>query len=593
MVERYGALWPTTDDLRIEMNCIIKGGQWLYKDGEVAGLGLFHHYKQMALLLWPEDDWCEWDDMILEECVKATCLGIAGSASSRKTSRVSRYVLCLYWCFPDETTVLCSTTTREKLDSGIWAEIKQCFRRARERYPWLAGNFIESKQLITTDSKEVEGRDFRNGLKGVACRKGDKWEGLGNYIGIKNKIVVLAADEAQLMEPGFFDVSVNLSSNAIGGRFQLIATGNPNDTLNSFGKLCEPVGGWEVFEQGKKTETWSTKYRNGRCLRLVGTDSPNTKLEEGQKPFNRLIDQSYINDIASTYGTEDWKYLMWVLARFPTGALASRVITRHLCTKFKAFEPPVWSESKLVRLLALDVAYGSSGGDRTIAGEWAYGRCQDGKVRLALVHGPILVKVSGLKGLPEDQIASWIRNYCEDPIRESPIPPTNVFYDGTGRSSLTSALARVWSPYVVPLEFGGRATERPCPVDPRKQCKEMYGKFVSELWFAWRACIEADQMRGLTDSIVEEGQMRAYGKKNIYTQTAGEDVEPKEETKLRLGRSPDEADMVVCAVEGARRLGMQLAKLDSGKTQEKENVLHKMAEEWAALWRKKELRVTG
>lgn len=105
IIERYGVGWATKDELIIEMECIRRGGQW-DQNGVAAGLGIFFHYKEMAKRCWPEDDWCEWDDLMLEECIKATFLGIAGPSSSRKTSRVARYVLCLYWCFPDRKSVV-------------------------------------------------------------------------------------------------------------------------------------------------------------------------------------------------------------------------------------------------------------------------------------------------------------------------------------------------------------------------------------------------------------------------------------------------------------------------------------------------------
>lgn len=596
-IVKYNAYWNTSDPLAIEMACIRKGGNWTGTRGQPCGSGLAHHYKAMMKLIWPGDDWCRWDEDMLRELVDATFLGIAGPSSSRKTSRISRYGLCVYWCFPHCTTVLCSTTTREKLDLGIWGEIKKCFRKGKERYSALPGVFIESKQQITTDGKDVEGREFRNGIKGVACKKGGQWEGLANYLGIKNDRVLLLADEAQLMEPGFFDSSANLSSNSIGGVFQLIATGNPNDTLNSFGRLCEPMNGWDTFQQGEKTQVWNTKFRGGRCLRLVGTDSPNFDRKDGLVVHPRLIDRRYINEIASTYGVESWQYLMWVLAKFPISQLERRVITRQMCVRFRAFEPVTWGAGKVTKILTLDAAYGAVGGDRCVAQEWAFGGDVTGKAILALVKS-MLVPVSfdrkdelGRPDLPEYQIARWVMNYC----LENDIKPERVAFDSTGRGSLMSAFAKLGTDQwrgqnVVAVEFGGRATDRESFANPKKLCKEMYGKFVTELWFAMRALVETEQIRGLTDEIVNEFQMRAWDTRSKPgSGTTVQDVEPKEDTKERLGRSPDLADCAVVAGELARRLGFRVHRLGRQGIRS-ENALLKLKAEWDATLKSRELR---
>jgi hypothetical protein len=576
--ELYGCEWSGSNAVAIEMACIQKNGSW-QMNGKTCGMGLFYHYKRLMHLLWPGEWWSRWDDLILQELVAkpSIFLGIAGPSSASKTHRVSRFALCLYFCFPNCSTILCSTTTRELLEMRIFGEIKKGFRKARERYDWLPGNFIESRQLILTDERTDEGREFRNGIKGVPCRRGTQWEGLGDYVGIKNDIVMLAADEAHLMEPGFFDSTGNLSSNP---RFILVAMANPKDTTDSFGKLCEPVHGWDTHEQMETTHAWDTRFRNGRCLRLVGLDSPNLDRKDGLVFFPKLIGQKYITEIADTYGRESWQFLMWVMAKFPLNAQERRVITMAMCRKFQAFEQVKFGP-KVTKILAMDAAYSAVGGDRCVAMELWFGACTDEVQRMALASAPMLVPVFSDKGLVEDQIAIWTREYCV--ARE--IPPRHFFFDGTGRSSLTSALARIWSPDVVPLEFGGLATDRPSPQDPRKTCREMYGKFVTELWWTARVLIEADQMRGLTEEIANEGCLRSWQLNN----SGKIDVEKKEDTKLRLGRSPDLFDSFVAGIEGARRLGFQIGKLGkhSGRG---ESELLKLRQKWMDVLKSRELK---
>jgi hypothetical protein len=92
--------------------------------------------------------------------------------------------------------------------------------------------------------------------------------------------------------------------------------------------------------------------------------------------------------------------------------------------------------------------------------------------------------------------------------------------------------------------------------------KDAYGKMVTALWFAVRAVIESDQMRGLPNDVMEEGMMREWG----INRDGKVDVETKDKTKLRMGRSPDLFDSLVVAVEVARRCGFQITNSSTAIT---------------------------
>lgn len=129
----------------------------------------------------------------------------------------------------------------------------------------------------------------------------------------------------------------------------------------------------------------------------------------------------------------------------------------------------------------------------------------------------------------------------------------------TGRGSLMNAFGRLWSPHVQGIEFGGVPSDRPVSADIQKTCREHYFNFVSELWYSVRLLIEAKQFRGMTDEVMNEGCSREWklmsGKKI--------QVETKDEMKVKMGRSPDLFDALVCGVEGARRQGFIIARLSN------------------------------
>jgi hypothetical protein len=204
-------------------------------------------------------------------------------------------------------------------------------------------------------------------------------------------------------------------------------------------------------------------------------------------------------------------------------------------------------------VVGLDAAYSSIGGDRTVLVELSFGPAADGQIIIA-PKPPIVVPVRDIRAdPPEDQIARYCREYCE----RRNVTPDNFGFDGTGRSSLTSALGRVWSPGVVAIEFGGTASER--TLGPIQKCKERFDRFVTELWFAIRHIIEHGQFRGMTEAYLEEGQAREWVEKNKGVVS----VLRKDQVKDALGRSPDLFDALACAVEMARRRGFEMKKANS------------------------------
>jgi hypothetical protein len=385
---------------------------------------------------------------------------------------------------------------------------------------------------------------------------------MGSFSGCKNKRMIVIADELQFMFRVFVDALSNLNKNPT---CTIISLGNvkePNDALGLMGEPHSDLGGWDGgIDQTGGTKVWNTRWPDGVCVQLVGSDSPNFEVGiEEKAPFPYLIDRkSYETDIAF-YGRDSLQFLMMDEGRMPKGVGLRRVITRNLCEKFHALEPSVWTGSQpRTRIAFMDAAYGAVGGDRCVFGTLDFGVGIDFKGQEKQMLGlnmTTLVPVSALeKGLPEDQISEWVKDYCS----RDAIPPTNFFFDSTGRGSLMGSLARIWSPYVNGIEFGGKPTERYVSEERRVLCSDYYFNFVSELWYMVRLCIEADQFRGLTNDVMLEGCLREW------TTVSGNkiQVEPKAKTKVRMGRSPDLFDALVAGLEGARRRGFNIGKLSN------------------------------
>ncbi len=550
---KYGFRWPghaTRLDVEKEM---IKRGE-----------NLFHHYRELHRLLWPADPEHKWTDLALREFTdlvekrKRGMVGLIGPASTGKTFSASKFPLSHYFVYPDDTTVLITTTTIQKLDLGIFGEAKKLFTQARDRWPDAPGVVLDYKRCITTDA---DVRDIRKGIIGIACYKGDQWIGIGPFVGIKNKYVFLVADEASLCDISYLRATANLDKNE---HFYFVPVGNPvNGEHTPLGQACEPLHGWASVKDIAETTVWETKYPKGRCINFVGTDSPNFNAEGVRYPF--LIDQERIDSTLRFYGPHSEEYNAMCIGVMRPGADSQRVLTKQLCDIHKAFERATWAGTKRTKIYAVDAAYG---GDRCVGGWIEFGDDGEGRV-IVRVNTPRVIKIGMKKGAePEDEIAAAVQEDC---LAED-IPVQNVFYDSTGRGTLGAAFARVFGNIIpVPVEFGGRPSERPVRLDlfivdragkkRLKRCDEEYGKRVTEFWFAVRWLVESEQLRELPESVAREFYMREWG----YVAGSKRDVEPKDKTKQRIGKSPDEADWLATAVEGARQRGLQIAKLGADK----------------------------
>lgn len=557
-IVKYGKRWgDNTRDAEIEI--------WMIRNPASKGfVTLSHHYGMLRRALWPqlhdERHGQRWHRLIRDTVRRtgAKVTVLAGSGSSGKTHEAAWNYLCEYYCFPEETCVLVSSTDIRGLELRVWGEIKSLHEQATSQYEFIPGNLIDSKHCITTDDVEDGSvRDFRRGVIGIPTIQGGKAIGLKNWVGIKQKRIRLVADEASLMGASFLSAFANLDKNV---DFQAIVLGNPIDLFDPLGRASEPKDGWDAHLEPEKTEVWETKFMGGVCVNLVGTDSPNFDFP-GPTRFPYLVSKEKIERTLSFFSKDSMEYYSQCKGVFKVGEISRRVITVDMCRKFGAFDKAVWKDGDRIRIAALDAAYS---GDRCVLTDVILGKDIDGKQIISVENTVIIPVRIGSPLIPEDQIATYCAEYCKD----KGIRPEHLFHDSTGRGTLGTSLARIWSATCNPVEFGGNPTERPVSLDLSifdeelgikrlKRCNEHYSKFVTELWYSARYAIESSQIKDVPEETVEEGQMR------MWKMVKGNkiEVESKFDMKDRVGRSPDLFDSFVIAIEGARRLGFMISKL--------------------------------
>lgn len=573
-LSKYGLNWPAdTHAAQIEIYCIKKGGEWIDSKGNKVGLGLVHHYEQLRRILWPELDSHRWHVLCLNEIrrPKAKVTVLMGPGSCGKTHEAACNYLMEYYCHPEETCVLVSSTDLRGLELRVWGEIKSLHEKAK-RFDFIPGILIDSKHAISTDDIEEDGvRDLRAGLIGIPTVQGGKSVGLQKWVGIKQKRVRLVADEAAHMGASFLSAFANLDKNE---DFQAIVLGNPTDFNDPLGKAAEPKDGWSSHLEPKTTECWDTRFMNGRCVNLVGTDSPNNDFPEDQPTrYKYLISREKIANTLSFFSENSIEYYSQCIGVMKVAGMDRRVLTRDIIRKYNADKDTAFRLTT-TKLYFVDAA---RGGDKCIGGEAEFG---------ADVNGVIVLRFGTPKEIPivvgngidaEYQIAEFVKKDCTT----LGVPPENMGHDATGWGSLGTALASVWSNQTVPIESGGSPSSRPVHNDlfitddsekpPKKRlklCYEHYDKKVTEFWFSMRYATESSQIRNLPDEAVEDLIERKWD----YTRGNKITVEPKSTRmdasgtrkpgmKERIGRSPDHGDWACGILEMARRRGFVIARL--------------------------------
>jgi hypothetical protein len=584
-----------THPVQVEMELIRRGGYYVNPSGQKLGLGLFAHYRALISLLWPEDDHHRWSDLMLRQILENRITVICGARDSSKTRTTSKWALCDYYCHPEHTLTLMTSTNIRGLELRVWGDIKSLHERAQEIAPWLPGNVADSKHGIFTDSIDSGDvvRDMRKGILCVPCigSQGEYMgESLRDFCGIKQKRRRLIGDELQFIPADYLKVLDSLDK----GDFKGVFLGNPiAENGKALDRVSEPGCGWRAQTEPAKTTVWKNKY-NGVTINLVGTDSPNFDAETRNK-FSYLVDQSDVDRVSARPGGKDsiewWSQIMGVRK---SGAVSNRVLTVEEVEQFGGFADTAWLGSATVKVYAIDAGFGGDPCVRTVA---EFGKDVNDQDVILFSDQKVIPILMSAGQSPEEQIARYAKADCD----VLGIPYSHVYFDAGMYATLAVQMSRILAPEVNAVNFGGTATQRPVSNDTftfdertrerrLKTCYEHYSKFVTELWFSVRLLVHARQARKFPREAAEEFSRREW--RYVYGDRF--EIESKDDYKLRNGgESPNMADSLCIAVEGARRLGFEIKNLrETPESKPDEDWLDKEREKYQRYLRKTELNYT-
>jgi hypothetical protein len=541
---------------------------------KTQGRDLLFHYLQAHKILWPQDEQHRWFLLAFKAFCENEITVMMGCKDSGKTYAMSCFALIDYWCYPNNTLWMISSTEYRGCEMRIWGDVKRLFNRAKEKFSWLEGHPLESMHAITTESIDDDkefARSLKTGLILVPCKKGNQYVGLASFQGVKSSRLRHAGDEVAAMAEGF----LNAYANWYGKKdFKGLMTGNPTDPEDQLCRAGEPLEGWDHFVDDGKTQTWRSKFFDAFVIAFDGRDSPNDDYPNSITPkFPFLISAKGRDAVAKSFGQDSWQMYSQCIGKPNKSVLLYRVITRQACIENRALEEAIWKGDALTSIYALDPNYG--GKDRCVGGKIDFGIDVEGNDVLSFYPPeviPVKPVIRQFDPEPEVQIAGHVKSR----MKELGIPPQNSFYDAGGKGTLGYAFSKVFGDDCpIPVDFGAKATSRPVRFDlfveeldgtkRLKRCDEHYSKFVTELWFSVSELIRSKQARGLPEDVMKELCLRIYKPFGVGSRI---EIEPKVGSSPqrpgfieRIGYSPDLGDWAAIAVEGARRRGFKIARI--------------------------------
>lgn len=499
-------------------------------------------------ILWPDQNltynyWME--RMFREHCNHDTeIFTIAGGGGIGKTQACA-YMAIIFWlALPTKRTVLVTSTTLASLKSRIYGYILRALKEIAVPVPFAVTN-------TPPPSINPIPADFIHGIFGIAAKQGSDDDAIKEIKGRHPKnALLLILDEATDMPSGILGAIPNLRK-GLEDRLQVIAIGNSTSTTDLHGALSTPRNGWDSINPHKDFR-WETTQPNGVCLYFNPYDSPaihETNPEKKAALSTFMMTEASLLKAEREEGTESEGFWKFTMGFWRSRSTDRTIISEAFLKDYDPTRPAEFSGKMDLNIVAgLDPAF-SVGGDKCILRLAILGHHVNGKIILDFrgEHFLFVLKILANTGKSaEIQIADQVIAIC----KQYNVPLNTLCIDASGAGR---GLADV-----IQLRSGGGLT-------PTKVYSTNLGNKVGnstfdtvissahEMWFKGREFISHGQIFGL-DSL-------AYGQLHtrlIVDKSGKKQLEKKDEYKRRmasvsslLGRSPDEADAAMLAVQSA------------------------------------------
>jgi len=546
----YGEWWERSrawTQLDIELDCFRVG-----RTEAEGGLGKYGHLRNCVDLLWNLDtpgplslakkrkeqkvEWNEWVEKMLEEACEHQFLAVAGCSSSCKSFSGAIYGICTFLSHPSKTAILITSTSIQGAKKRIWKAVIELWNAlpANIRKDYKVRGSLNMVQYIPPDGSTP---NEAASINLVAAEPKQEAGAMGKLIGIKNEQVLLIADELCELSPAVLAASTNLVSNSV---FQMIAMSNPKDYEDPFGKMCEPVEGWNSIDEG--TFEWESKF--GKVIRFDVLRSPNYLKRKRVYPY--MLSYQAIEKERKKLGENSPRFYRFFRGFFPIQGVESVLYSEVDFTAYMR-STVEWGKEPPIKVAALDPAW-SSKGDQSILVWGLFGKNKDGLQCLQYINHVALTEDASDKETP---FTIQTRKQVEELLKREGIHHSNFAFDNTGGIAYGDTLVQHLGRDVLRVNFSGKASEKPVSATDRTPASKKFVNRVSELWGVGIEFLRGGQFCNIPDEIKAEMKIRRY------ESVKGGDgerllVESKSEMRARTGKSPDCADAWMILVELCR-----------------------------------------
>lgn len=512
--------------------------------------------KAMHDYLWPETTWHYWTERRFRaHCEGWSYVSYAGGAATTKSFDSAKIAWLFWLANPQKRTVIVASTTLESLNSRIWGYVTKLGGKiALGGLTWALMRAKPPK--ILWESGDKNKLDTIHGMFAVAAQRGDSDQAVANWIGKHpDEGLLVILDEATDMPPQLINSFPNLEQGV--ETYQVMVIGNSNSKFDVHGALSTPKGGWESIDP-RVNNRWETTQKNGLCLFFSCYESPaifEKDPERREKLSKFLITSEKIDEKERTLGKDSDNFWRFVVGFWKNESTDPTVVSEKFIEEYHVRSRAEWSGLYPLAFAAgLDASF-SEGGDDCILRLAVYGHDVHGNMVLDYRGDELLFRLEIKNNSPQSaevQVADQVIRI----LREFRIPLGRLCIDATGQGRALGDLIRerareLQSPIKIYSIRTGKGTGK---------TSDLIVMDTYDLWFEFRAFIQAGQIRGLDDTaamqlttrwLIKEGKKATLESKLAYKARMGA-VMPS------LARSPDEADAAALCLQSAiRALGFQ------------------------------------
>lgn len=501
-----------------------------------------------------------WAIRIIEELCRSKLVNLMGAGSSGKTFIASCYCYTVWKSVPFHTSCYLSTTTGEAADTKAWATINQIYGMDKHKF----GKMINSTRTLViedVDEENAKHRDLRNAVKCVLIPRGAEGKNVvGAISGRKNKRVIWACDEYSHLDTGVMSGRINLFTNVSGGGWAQFISCNNGPHEGSASMIdCEPADGWASIN---KDVHWRWKTRSGICLYFNGDKSPNMQLPRGEKTmFPEICDWAVRDTMLEASWNDENSPEFWTqfFGFPPSVSIADTVLTKPFLQTHEAFNAAEWAGSDIKIGCGLDLGFRKDG-DPCTAHFFQIGKDIRNKTIAEFESDAIILNPSQAEQLSfEEQIAKKFLDECS---KDRDCHDVALDVTGDGGIMLQAiekeARKRNYVLRVVAVSFSGTPDDRIVTPGEKRTAKEIYANKVAQLWAGMRVSVGNGVIRGLGEKSKSVSQL--CGRKFHTDEKKRFAVEKKSDFKLRLKRSPDQADATCLGNFLALKMGLSGAE---------------------------------